>query len=63
MSSSPAVTPLRDPRVLLDRTMKAWGGRQDLWVFSYAFLIWRPEFHADEQPRHEDGLTLGRLDI
>ena len=28
--------------------MQAWGGTQDLWVFGYASLIWRPEFDADE---------------
>ncbi len=49
MHSHPVITPLRDPRVLLDRTLKAWGGRRDLWVFGYASLIWRPEFEAAER--------------
>ena len=49
MSSSPLVAPLRDPRALLERTMKAWGGHRDLWVFGYASLIWRPEFDATER--------------
>jgi cation transport protein ChaC len=43
--------PLRDPRPLLEQTRAQWGGRGDLWVFGYASLIWRPEFHADEHRR------------
>lgn len=45
---APAVTPLRDPEPLLARTIAA-RGHGDLWVFGYASLIWRPEFHAAEQ--------------
>jgi cation transport protein ChaC len=40
---------LRDPRTMLDDTLRGWGGDGDLWVFGYASLIWRPEFDADEQ--------------
>ena len=40
---------LRDPQPMLAHARKAWGGHQDLWVFGYASLIWRPEFDADEQ--------------
>jgi len=40
---------LRDPRTMLDETLRSWGGGDDLWVFGYASLIWRPEFDADEQ--------------
>jgi glutathione-specific gamma-glutamylcyclotransferase len=34
---------------MLKQTQRAWGGNDDLWVFGYASLIWRPEFKADEQ--------------
>jgi cation transport protein ChaC len=40
---------LRDPGPMLDAVLRAWGGREDLWVFGYASLIWRPAFDAREQ--------------
>ena len=40
---------LRDPRPMLADVVQSWGGADDLWVFGYASLIWRPEFDADEQ--------------
>lgn len=49
MSSTYAALHLRDPQPMLGDAMRTWGGRQDLWVFGYASLIWRPEFDADEQ--------------
>jgi cation transport protein ChaC len=49
MSSSYSALHLRDPQPMLAHARKTWGGSQDLWVFGYASLIWRPEFHADEQ--------------
>lgn len=41
----------RHPANQLSRIRSEWGGGDDLWVFGYASLIWRPEFHAAEQ-RH-----------
>lgn len=32
-----------------DQIRSEWGGRQDLWVFAYASLIWRPGFEVTEQ--------------
>lgn len=49
MSVSYSSLHLRDPQPMLAHAKKAWGGREDLWVFGYASLIWRPEFDADEQ--------------
>jgi len=40
--------PVRDTTALLETTRAQWGGHQDLWVFGYASLIWRPEFEFDE---------------
>ncbi|TXC65638.1 gamma-glutamylcyclotransferase [Piscinibacter aquaticus] len=40
---------LRDPQMLLAQTLRGWSPADDLWVFGYASLIWRPEFDADEQ--------------
>ncbi|MBX3606405.1 MAG: gamma-glutamylcyclotransferase [Piscinibacter sp.] len=34
---------------MLEAVMHDWGGREDLWIFGYASLIWRPAFHAHEQ--------------
>ena len=38
----------RDPQTLLEQALAAWGGEQDLWIFGYASLIWRPDFDFAE---------------
>lgn len=48
MSAIHAALHLRDPQPMLHEAIDTWGGLQDLWVFGYASLIWRPEFDADE---------------
>ncbi|MBS0445928.1 MAG: gamma-glutamylcyclotransferase [Proteobacteria bacterium] len=44
-----AAIAVRDPAVLFEEMLAAWGGHDDVWVFGYASLIWRPEFAAVEQ--------------
>ena len=47
-STSLPASGARDPRRLLDRTLDAWGGEGDAWIFGYASLIWKPEFDSVE---------------
>jgi glutathione-specific gamma-glutamylcyclotransferase len=46
----------RNPAASLERVRSQWGRRDDLWVFGYASLIWRPEFEAAE---HRPALVRG----
>ncbi|MDB5731700.1 MAG: calcium transporter ChaC, partial [Variovorax sp.] len=41
--------PLRDPAPMLERVLADWGGRDDLWLFGYGSLIWRPDFEFVER--------------
>jgi len=41
---------------MLAQVHRQWGGQQDLWVFGYASLIWRPEFDAAE---HRTAIVRG----
>ena len=47
---------VRDTAALLAQVRRQWGGQDDLWMFGYASLIWRPEFDAVE---HRPALVRG----
>lgn len=50
MSALPLLSQsLRDADQMLERTLAQWGGTEDLWVFGYGSLIWRPEFDFSER--------------
>ncbi|RZL60740.1 MAG: calcium transporter ChaC [Variovorax sp.] len=34
---------------MLERAIADWGGHEDLWLFAYGSLIWRPEFPFTER--------------
>ncbi|RYF82830.1 MAG: gamma-glutamylcyclotransferase [Comamonadaceae bacterium] len=41
---------------MLDRTIDEWGGHDDLWLFGYGSLIWRPDFDfAERRPAQVQG--------
>jgi glutathione-specific gamma-glutamylcyclotransferase len=41
--------PQRDPATLLEKVLREWGGADDLWIFGYGSLIWRPDFDFVER--------------
>jgi len=46
---NPPLKPQRDPATMLERTLVEWGGHDDLWIFGYGSLIWRPDFDFVER--------------
>jgi glutathione-specific gamma-glutamylcyclotransferase len=46
---SEPLKPHRDPAPLLEKAIAEWGGQDDLWIFGYGSLIWRPEFDFAER--------------
>lgn len=36
-------------RASLEASLSHWNGRDDLWVYGYGSLVWRPEFNFEER--------------